>query len=162
MISVIFTIFITKFAAIDSINFITFARNFSLTVIGPSIGMLGFIIAGVAILTGAANNNIIKNINRDKKTKAFILVMFSFYFISVILGLSIGLFVFDYILTWINNGINSIAVAIFALISCYLLSFSIIYSIALLGSCIKMLLVIYRYSGQSNKASTKKLHIFCP
>lgn len=121
-------------------------RSILLSMFGALISMLGFIIGGLAILTGTISNKVLNKVDRDKGIKSLLSILFSFYFTGFIIGVTIFLSLLATILSYVSCYEYPFIVIIFAFVIGYLFSFSIIYSIALLGSCIRILLVNYKYS----------------
>lgn len=127
-------------------EFIGLIQNIIQTLIETSIGMLGFIISGLAIFTGTITNKLVKNVDSEGKANSIIGILFSFYLVGVEIGLGIIFyFLMQFILTT-NLSFSIIGFCIFAVMTSYLFLFSIFYSISLLGTCLRIFLVSYRYS----------------
>ena len=111
-----------------------------------SVGMLGFIISGLAIFTGTITNRLVKNINSDEKIDALIGVLFSFYFIGMIIGINVIIYIVVYIFLVSDFVFTLYRLIIVGGICLYLYIFAIFYSVSLLGTCIRLFFVSYKYS----------------
>lgn len=145
---VVSIIFIKIFKDIDNNKFNEMIRNVLMNLSIALIGMLGFIVGGLAILSGTIPNKIIKKIEKENKIKSLIGIFFSFYFIGSLIGISICGFLTMYLLTYIDLPINDKYVGTISFIFSYLFTFNIFYAIALLGTCIKIFMVNYRFSEE--------------
>lgn len=113
--------------------------------ISASAGMLGFIISGLAIFTGTITNKLVKNINSDEKIDGLIGILFSFYFIGAIIGSAIIVYLIFFLLLWSELNFSFCAFLMGAIVVSYLFVFSVLYSVTLLGTCIRIFLVSYKY-----------------
>lgn len=151
--SIIFTAIILcvinyLYATIASDKFNGLIRETSLVVFPALLGMLGFIISGMAIITGTVTNKVLSNINKVLKAENIISIIFTFYFVGVLIGINIFLYIILYLLTYTSLSFNYFIINLYGLISIYLFVFAIIESISLLGSCIRLLLVCFKYSDE--------------
>ena len=115
------------------------------------IGLLGFIISGIAIFTGTITNKLVSNIESDEKAQSLIGILFSFYFIGAVIGVTIIGYFFMYIFAYSTISISSERIYIIGFLLSYLYIFSIFYSISLIGTCLKLFFVSYKYSDESKK-----------
>jgi len=118
-------------------------------IISAATGMLGFIISGLAIFTGTITNRLVKNIDADDKITALVGILFSFYFIGAFIGISIFIYFLGYILLLSELTFYFECFLMLTVIIAYLFSFSILYSVSLLGTCIRLFFVSYKYSSES-------------
>lgn len=124
--------------------------------ISTSIGMLGFIISGIAIFTGTITNKLVKNIDTDNKIESLIGILFSFYFIGAVIGINTVGFIFMYLFSY-----SAIKASVWSIITIgfllgYLYIFSIFYSISLIGTCLKLFFVSYKYSDENKEYGEEK------
>lgn len=123
-------------------------KEVSIVIVPALLGMLGFIISGLAIITGTVTNKVLSSINKELKANSIISIIFTFYFVGVLIGINILLYIILYMLTYTNLPFSYLIINIYGFIAIYLLVFSVVESIALLGSCIRLLLVCFKYSDE--------------
>ena len=109
------------------------------------IGMLGFLVSGMAIISGTIGNKILKNINSERKFDKIISIVFSFYFDGALIGITLVLFFFTYLSLQTNWMISVMKVHILSFGAAYLFWFVVTYSIMLLGTLLRLLILTYRY-----------------
>lgn len=126
--------------------YIDLLKEITMFAIQSSVGLLGFIISGLAIFTGTITNKLVKNINSDKKADSLIGILFSFYFIGMIIAVSVAVYLIAYIFLNSNFMFSIIKLIISASICLYLYFFTIFYTVSLLGTCIRIFFVSYKYS----------------
>lgn len=119
--------------------------------ISTIIGLLGFIISGIAIFTGTITNKLVNNIDSDSKAESLIGILFSFYFIGAVIGVTVVGYIFMYLFTYSSIKASVILIIIIGYILSYLYIFSIFYSISLIGTCLKLFFVSYRYSDNKTE-----------
>ena len=112
------------------------------------ISLLGLIISGLAITTGTISKKVAKNIEEVEKADALMEIMYSFYFISFFIGLTILMLLTFYFLTFTNLGIDLFTFRLLFLLAVYFVSFDIFYSISLIGTCLSVFLIYYKYSKE--------------
>lgn len=122
--------------------------NMGLTTV---IGLLGVIISGIAIFTGTITNKLVKNIDNDDKAVSLVGILFSFYYIGVIIGISTVLYIIMYLFwySYIEISVSKICFVGFILV--YLYFYSIFYSISLIGTCLKLFFVSYKFSNKEQQ-----------
>ncbi|MBD5642755.1 hypothetical protein HYH96_02445 [Clostridium botulinum] len=132
----ILAIYIINQANIDNINElmreITKSLSFSL------IGYLGFVVSGLAILTSAISNKFINILRNRKKVNIIERILLSFYLLGIVVGSVIIISLVLYLCTYLNMPCNYKIITVIILPYSYLLVFTIIYSIALIGNCIEI------------------------
>jgi len=121
------------------------------------LGMLGFIISGLAIISGTVSNKIADEINKDGNFDTLLSILFSFYFIGAIIGFSSILYFISYFIVFLNFKFILILYLASAFILIYLVFFSILYSVSLLGTCINMFVINYNYSVNCDTKSDNSL-----
>lgn len=106
------------------------------------IGFLGFIVTGLAILTGAIPSKVVKKFKVGNKMDALERILLSFYLIGLIDATIIALtFILHFIalLPFHSNWI--INILLLSILS-YLIIFIIFYSVKLIGNCIELFYII--------------------
>lgn len=120
-------------------------QNLSLNIALSLIGLLGFTISGLAVFTGTITNKLVKYIDNDNKGHRIINILYSFYFIGGVDALEILLLLMVYLITYSDLLFHVPLTYVCFFIIEYLLNFIILYSVSLLGTCIKLFLVGYKY-----------------
>ena len=90
------------------------------------IGLLGVLISGIAIFTGTMTNKLVRKIESDNKSRQIVNILYSFYFISGIVGLTVVMFIIMYILVRSDFIFSFGALVIFSIICSYLFLFSVL------------------------------------
>lgn len=115
------------------------------------LGMLGFIVSGLAIIAGTIGSKVAKQMETEGKFGSLINILFSFYFIGFIIGILIVAFFFSYFLTTLGLSFNAIIYVIFTFILAYGFFFAVFYAVSLLGTSLNIFVINYNYSkGNSN------------
>lgn len=123
-------------------------KNICLYLGSSLVGLLGFVIAGLSILTGTLGFSIAKKIDDENKANSIVGIFFSFHFIGMIIGIQIVLFFFSYFIMFIEKDLSIKWLLILSIVLSYLFTFSIFYSIGLLGTCLRMFLINYKYNDK--------------
>lgn len=123
-------------------------RNVAIGIFSALIGMLGFIISGMAITTGTVTNKVLSNINKKLKADKIISIIFTFYFVGALIGLDILFYIVLYLATYTLLPFSYLAINIFGIILIYSFVFIIVESVSLLGSCLRLLLVCFKFSDE--------------
>lgn len=150
--SAVISIFITIIiiwlyeARVDMNSLNELIRNVSLYIAAALIGLLGFTISGLAIMSSTMSTNVIKMIDDDDNMDSLLNVFLSFYFAGFVIGFTIFIFLVIYIITYFPYNFNLLIIIAFSLIATYLVSFIVFYSISLLGTCISMFQINYNFS----------------
>lgn len=119
---------------------LSFLGTFLLTIIAGLFTLLGLSIASFALLTGSIDQKFLSIIEHDGKAYTFMSLIFNFYFTSFIIGISLTMSIFNFLLLNIPLDFSLVSFIGLTFINSYLVFFSIIYSIMLLGTSIRMLL----------------------
>lgn len=117
-------------------------------VIGAVFGLLGFVIGGLALIVGSIGRKMISVVNDSGKFSYLLSIIFRFYFVGSVLGASVVLHIFTYIILLFPNQFNFIFTGFLLLINSYLFFFSLIASIMLMGSCIRLMLLQYYFEDK--------------
>ena len=122
--------------------------NIGLTTV---IGLLGVIISGIAIFTGTITNKLVKNIDNDDKAVSLVGILFSFYYIGVIIGMSTVLYIIMYLFWYSHIEVSVTKIYLVGFILVYFYFYSIFYSISLIGTCLKLFFVSYKFSNKEQQ-----------
>lgn len=125
-------------------------------VVGGLFGMLGFIIGGLALVVGTLNVKEVKVINEKNGFSSLLGILFRFYFVGVITAITIFLSIITYIILLIEAQFCWVLFILFALTLIYFVIFSIISSVMLMGSCIRLLFVKIKVSDVKTKEDRTK------
>lgn len=112
--------------------------------IGSLVGLLGFVIGGLALIVGSIGRKMIKFINSQDQFSELLGIVFRFYFIGFILGTTTLIHLVSYIILLLPENFNIFFSIIFLLINSYAFLFSLSSSIMLMGSCIRLMLLQYK------------------
>ena len=112
--------------------------------IGSLVGLLGFVIGGLALIVGSIGKKMIDFISSQEQFSELLGIVFRFYYIGAVLGITTIIHLVSYIILLLPENFNFILSLIFLLINSYTFLFSLISSIMLMGSCIKLMLLQYR------------------
>lgn len=106
------------------------------------ISFLGFIVTGLAILTGAISSKIIKKLQDRNKVRALEKILLSFYLIGLVSAfLTAVIFILHFISILQIHSVLFIDIIIFSIIS-YFIVFTIFYAVKLIGNCLELFLII--------------------
>lgn len=100
------------------------------------IGLLGFLITGIALLASMITDRAIIVLDKRNMVETFVDLLFSFYFIGSVLGINIFLLIIDYFLLKIPQNTYGWFFIVLLGVTIYITFYSILYTIALLGTCI--------------------------
>lgn len=134
-------------ASNDDVN--TIIRSLTKDIGIAMIGLLGFIVAGLAILTSAITSKIMNIINKKDKLIVIERIFLSFYLLSFITAIAIMSSFFLYTISFFNSKINYKVLIITTFIFSYLIIFIIFYSVALLGNCVQIFKIISTFDETS-------------
>lgn len=113
------------------------------------IGLLGFIVAALAILTSAISKKVINIIQKKNKLDIIKRILLSFYLLGLIIGITIIIEFLLYIISFLSININITLFLVVTFIMTYLVVFILFYSIALIGNCVQIFSII-NISNNSN------------
>ncbi len=106
------------------------------------IGFLGFIVTGLAILTGAISSKIIKRLQDRNKMEALEKILLSFYLIGLVSAcLATITFILHFISILKFESMFIINIILFSILS-YFIIFTIFYAVKLIGNCLELFLII--------------------
>ncbi|MFD0695733.1 hypothetical protein ACFQZT_16735 [Paenibacillus sp. GCM10027628] len=136
---------VSKIDIEGSINFI---RNTLNIIIAGLFSLLGFLVGGLAILAGMANNKILKNIIDSGKGLNFFRILFTFYFAGAILGFTLVTTIISYLITYTSFPFSVGLFSFLCFIVSYFMYFIMIYTIMLLGTSLRFFLLNYHYFSE--------------
>lgn len=116
--------------------------------IGSIFGMLGFVIGGLALIVGSIGKKMIDKINNDEKFNSLLGIIFRFYFVGSILALTALTQIFTYIILMFPSEFEKKLTCFLIFINSYLFIFSLISSVMLMGSCIRLMILQYYYEEE--------------
>jgi MFS family permease len=149
ILSIIFTVafyFISGPLSEDKFN--ELIRSLLLNITAGLISVLGFTVGALAIMSGTISNRLVNKVVEEEKIKYLMGVIYSFYFSGVVIGCTIISFLFMYLISYSNLQVTAIAMIGVSMFLSYFFWFSIIYSIALLGTCVRIFLLNYKFSQE--------------
>lgn len=132
-------------------NLLEVVRVILITIAGGFFSLLGLIIGGLALITASIGNDLIDEIKKVNKVEEIMSVIFNFYFSGVITGLTLIGSVIAYIVTFLPMEFKPILFFVWCFIHAYMITFSVIYSVMLLGTCIRIFLLRYFYLNSNKK-----------
>lgn len=147
LLSLIITITITALMRMVAIESIEEANVLSRTLITAFIsGMLTILalsLTGLAIIVSSFSEKFLTIVIRESKLNSFVSILFNFYFAGFVIGVSVLLLTISYIVLSISMPFSLGLYSFLIFTTTYSVFFSIIFSIMLLGTCIRMFLVKY-------------------
>ncbi|ART78118.1 hypothetical protein B4U37_19660 [Sutcliffiella horikoshii] len=154
LLSMIFTVIVYYFLTSNESNLSYVSDTTKNIVLNSSfalIGVLGFLISGLAILTGTVNTKVVDKLHHNNKYENLMSIFFSFYHLGTVVGGYIILFILIYFVLSINfHPVYLIWIyIILGFVLSYGLFFIIFYSVHLLKSSIAIFEISYKYSIES-------------
>ncbi len=143
---------------LDSVNIssvIDLLRVLLITTFAGLLGLLGFIVTGLSILSATTSNKMIEAVNEEGKIKHLVNIMFSYYFTGGLIGITIVSLVVSYISTYLTFEMNKLTLFIWTVIVSYLCFFSIISCVMLLGTSMRFFLLNYWYYRKTTNNNEK-------
>ncbi len=106
------------------------------------IGFLGFIVTGLAILTGAISSKVVKRLQDRNKIQSLEKILLSFYLLGLINAIIIIFsFIFHFLGNLPYNSMWQFDLLLLSFIS-YSITFSIFYAVKLIGNCLELFYII--------------------
>lgn len=106
------------------------------------IGLLGFVIAGLALITSTLSNKLFKFIEANGKSDSLKRILLSFYLLGIILAFVIIASIIIHIWVYIIGGSDKGLFLLITFLFSYMIIFSILYSVKLVGNCYELFLII--------------------
>ncbi|MBB3111957.1 hypothetical protein FHS18_004025 [Paenibacillus phyllosphaerae] len=161
--SLIFTVIITIiiYTLVDSnsdnVGFIVSdTKNIILYASFGLLGMLGFIISGLAIISGTMSNKVTKNIIKENKFKSVLAILYSFNYLGYLIGFFFVFYIFGYFILSINGIFKPYVFIVYCSIAAYGLFFIVFYAVSLLKTCLDIFVINYMYSGEEKETNISK------
>jgi len=148
----LYLVYITNEASVATLVF----QNLLLYIGAALLGMLGFLVGGLAIISGTISNKVAVEINKTGKIEKLLYIMFSFYYAGAVIGTLIILYFSAYILVSINYPFSKLMFVSVSFLLSYGLSFAIFYSVSLLGTCLNMFIINYNFSHGESKSNSEE------
>lgn len=120
-----------------------------------SIALVGFLFAGLALMSAIISIKTINVIDKDGNIKSIAGILFSFYYCGgiIISSLFFAIVLYLYIRLMISgfiDGNTEIGIIILIFFVIYTYVYSIIYTVALLGACLKLFFLNIKYENQAS------------
>ncbi|MBP2629872.1 MAG: hypothetical protein H6Q70_500 [Firmicutes bacterium] len=110
-------------------------------IIGGLLGLLGFLITGLSILASIITTKATIEIDKRNSAQELIGLLFSFYFSGSLTAIGVFLAVIDYLIIKIDMPFSWWLFIPLEISTAYLVIFSILYAVGLLGTCINVFLL---------------------
>lgn len=117
------------------------------------IGFLGFVVTGLAILTGSISSKIVKFFKENGAYSDLEEILLSFYFIGFIIAVEICLNFFLYLVLQIDINCIWWGCIIGVAFLGYVFIFILFYSVGLIGNCLSMFSIISDVNNRVDKES---------
>ena len=149
ILAVIFTIIIFFLnESIGNLEMTDLLKNIFSILISGLIGLLGFLVTGLAMMASIITKKSVENIDSLGKTKSLAGILFSFYFEGAMVGFNIIVMLIAYVvLAFPIEIVDSVLIVLTAIIA-YTFFFTILYAVTLLGSCINFFFVNVCYDHE--------------
>jgi len=121
-------------------------QNLALYIGAALLGMLGFLVGGLAIISGTISNKVAHTINVAGKFDSLLAIMFSFYYEGAVIGVLIFLYLFAYLIVSIGGSYVVPVLLIISFVLSYGLCFAVCFAVSLLGTCINMFIINYNFT----------------
>lgn len=140
--AIMFGILLSVLLFCNQQNFFELAKNLTGILLPALIGLLGFYVAGLAMLSSLVNNDIVEILSERSQIERLIGVLTCYYFAGVIVLVTIVSFIAAYIFLSFDHMPYMPLVYISNFALSYLFFLSVCYTVALLGNCINFFILI--------------------
>lgn len=106
------------------------------------IGFLGFIVTGLAILTGAISSKIVKRLQVRNKMESLDRILLSFYLVGIVSAFIVLLSLVLHFIIALPMDAHLVLVIIVSTIYSYFFVFTVFYAVKLIGNCLELFLII--------------------
>lgn len=113
--------------------------------IGSIVGLLGFVIGGLALIVGSIGKKMIDKISNGNSITELLGIIFRFYYIGSILAFTVLIHILTYIILFYPYNFNVILTMCLIFLNSYLFIFSLVSSVMLMGSCIRLMILQYYF-----------------
>lgn len=129
-----------KYLGIDTFvnEGISFVDNIGISL----IGFLGFIVTGLAILTGAISSKVVKHIQDSKKMSSLEKILLSFYLLGLLSAFEIILIIILHFICILPFPSLRIVDVLTVTVLTYLTVFIIFYAVKLIGNCLELFYIV--------------------
>lgn len=114
------------------------------------IGFLGFIVTGLALLTGAISSKIVNHLQSRNKMPSLERILLSFYLLGITSAIIIILSIFLHFTIVLPLNSCLFALIFIEFIYTYLTVFSIFYAVKLIGNCLELFIIINKMELAEN------------
>lgn len=139
--------------SIDDSEMTNLLKNIFSILISGLIGLLGFLVTGLAMMASIITKKSVENIDSLGKTKSLAGILFSFYFEGAMVGFNIIVMLATYIVLTFPIEIMDDVLILSTAIIAYSFFFTILYAVTLLGSCINFFFVNVCYDYELEEES---------
>ena len=148
LISCVLGYFLIVTNSVASITLVT--QNILLYTSMGLLGLLGFLVSGLAIISGTISNKVTFEIDAEGKFNSLISILFSYYFVGAVIAGLVVIFIGTYFIISIEAPLYKFIYIILDLILSYGFFFVIFSSVSLLGTSINIFRISYLYSKDVN------------
>lgn len=124
------------------------SEDLILVFISGLLTVLALSLTGLAIVTSTISDEVIDKIIEKNRLLNIISIFFNFYFAGFLIGSTIFLLTISYILINLPYTFSHTLFVVFVFFNSYLIFLSIIYSVMLLGTSIRVFLIKYAINNQ--------------
>ena len=146
LISCIFGCVLIVTNTVGSITLIT--QNILLYTSMGLLGLLGFLVSGLAIISGTVSNKVASNIDAEGKFNSLISILFSYYFVGAVIAGLVAVFIGTYFIISLEVPLYKFTYIILNLVLSYGFFFVLFSSVSLLGTSIDIFRISYLYSKE--------------
>ncbi|MBU8682825.1 hypothetical protein [Bacillus haynesii] len=146
----------------EIIKLMDVTRNILLNSTFGLLGMLGFIVSGLAIITGTIGNKITQKMIEEDKYNSLLSILYSFVYIGRFIGILIVVLITVYFFVSIPLSFNIYLFVGLSFVLSYCLFFSVFFAVSLLVTCINIfqLNFIYSEDKDSINKNNEKVDMF--
>ena len=137
-------------------EFTSISKSLLEMIISSEVGILGFLIGGLALIVGSIGLKVIKKIDNLGGFTSLLEIFFRFYFEGSLWALEIVISFFAYIIIGFRLPINWIVSGCLTLLIGYLFIYTLIAGTMLMGSCIRLMILNYELSGIVDEPESMK------
>lgn len=134
-------------------RFVQSMQGLIVNLISGFLGLLGFIVGGLALVSGTIETNIINKILKRGKISSLMGLLYSFCFHGGLVLLSIILLTFTFFISTLPYAVidsflvNRWALLVLSAMISYFCAFAMLYSMTVLITCLRLFLLRYQSSG---------------
>ncbi|HAP4420333.1 TPA: hypothetical protein IUW16_000764 [Enterococcus faecalis] len=122
--------------------------NFVGVLIGSVVGLLGFVIGGLALIVSSIGIELIETVDNANKFDSLMSIIFRFYFVGSVLGLTVIIQIITFLILLTSYDFNFWLTLVLVFFNSFFFIFSLIASIMLMGSCIRLMILQYKLKSQ--------------